>query len=217
MLQALYNLCTALVLFKLPFAMVGYTLPSANEGPHLNYDWGESVRLKHLYTSSKHGLISYFLQINDDGKVDGTTTRSCYSLLEIKSVGPGVLAIKGIQSSRYLCVEKDGKLHGSRTYSADDCSFKEDILPDGYTIYVSKKHGSVVNLSNHKQKRQRNRRTLPPFSQFLPLMDTIRVECMNCGEHCDDNLHDELETGLSMDPFESTSKKSFQSPSFHNR
>ncbi|GCC40316.1 hypothetical protein chiPu_0023983, partial [Chiloscyllium punctatum] len=34
-------------------------------------------------------------------------------LLEMRAVAPGVVAIKGYLSGRYLCMERDGRLLGS--------------------------------------------------------------------------------------------------------
>lgn len=121
-------------------------LPPPDAGPHLNYGWGEPVRLRHLYTASKHGLFSCFLRIGADGRVDAAGSQSpqseCWGcgwgwgsvgaagdtavpslslcvflclpagLLEIRAVAVRTVAIKGVQSSRYLCMDEAGRLHG---------------------------------------------------------------------------------------------------------
>lgn len=51
-------------------------LPPPDAGPHLNYGWGEPIRLRHLYTASKHGLFSCFLRIGADGRVDAAGSQS---------------------------------------------------------------------------------------------------------------------------------------------
>lgn len=58
-----------------PLALLGLataalSLPLPDAGPHVNYGWGEPIRLRHLYTGSKHGLVSCFLRIGGDGRVD---------------------------------------------------------------------------------------------------------------------------------------------------
>lgn len=52
------------------------SLPLPDAGPHVNYGWGEPIRLRHLYTASKHGLFSCFLRIGGDGRVDGAGSQS---------------------------------------------------------------------------------------------------------------------------------------------
>lgn len=64
----------ALALLSLAAAAVSVPLPDA--GPHVNYGWGEPIRLRHLYTASKHGLFSCFLRIGGDGRVDAAGSQS---------------------------------------------------------------------------------------------------------------------------------------------
>uniref|UniRef100_A0A8C3HCP5 Fibroblast growth factor n=2 Tax=Emydidae TaxID=8476 RepID=A0A8C3HCP5_CHRPI len=213
--------CTSLALLGLCFAMVVRSLPFSDAGPHVNYGWGEPIRLRHLYTASKHGLFSYFLRINSDGKVDGTSIQSPHSLLEIRAVAVRTVAIKGVHSSRYLCMEEDGKLHGLLRYSTEDCSFEEEIRPDGYNVYKSKKYGVSVSLSSAKQRQQFKGKDFLPLSHFLPMINTVPVESMDFVEYGDyshtfesDLFSSPLETD-SMDPFGITSKISpVKSPSF---
>ncbi|KAL8169738.1 UNVERIFIED_CONTAM: hypothetical protein K2H54_056380 [Gekko kuhli] len=79
MWQKLRKARTPLALVGLCFAMVARSLPLTDAGPHVNYGWGEPVRLRHLYTASRHGLFSLFLRINGDGRVDGTGTQSLHN------------------------------------------------------------------------------------------------------------------------------------------
>ncbi|NWI63386.1 FGF19 factor, partial [Todus mexicanus] len=88
------------------------SLPLPDAGPHVNYGWGEAIRLRHLYTGSKHGLLSAFLRIASDGRVDAAASQSPHSLLEIRAVAMRTVAIKGVRSSRYLCMDEAGRLHG---------------------------------------------------------------------------------------------------------
>ncbi len=48
------------------------SLPLPDSGPHLANDWGEAVRLRHLY-AARHGL---HLQINPDGEISGSYMQS---------------------------------------------------------------------------------------------------------------------------------------------
>uniref|UniRef100_A0A8D0H4L9 Fibroblast growth factor n=1 Tax=Sphenodon punctatus TaxID=8508 RepID=A0A8D0H4L9_SPHPU len=198
--------CASLALLGLCFATLASPLPFSDAGPHVNYGWGEPIRLRHLYTTSKHGLFSYFLRINGDGRVDGTSTQTSHSLLEIRAVAVRTVAIKGVHSSRYLCMEEAGRLHGLLRYSTEDCSFEEEIRPDGYNVYKSKKYGISVSLSSAKQRQQFKGKDFLPLSHFLPMINSVPVESTGFGEF-DDYSH--------MDPFGITSEVSpVKSPSF---
>ncbi|XP_010146133.1 PREDICTED: fibroblast growth factor 19, partial [Eurypyga helias] len=106
-------------------------------------------------------------------------------------------------------------------YSTDDCSFEEEIRPDGYNVYRSKKHGISVSLSSAKQRQQFKGKDFLPLSHFLPMINTVPVETTDFGEYGDYSQAFEpevysapLETD-SMDPFGITSKLSpVKSPSF---
>ncbi|NXE05848.1 FGF19 factor, partial [Lophotis ruficrista] len=212
-------------------------MPLPDAGPHVNYGWGEPIRLRHLYTASKHGLFSCFLRIGGDGRVDAAGSQSPQSLLEIRAVAMRTVAIKKKKNSRYLCMDEGGRLHGQKKkkntgsspppprsplrYSTEDCSFEEEIRPDGYNVYKSKKYGISVSLSSAKQRQQFKGKDFLPLSHFLPMINTVPVESTDFGEYGDYSQAFEpevysspLETD-SMDPFGITSKLSpVKSPSF---
>ncbi|XP_028915321.1 fibroblast growth factor 19 [Ornithorhynchus anatinus] len=211
------GLALALAGLGLLAASVG-CLPLSDAGPHVHYGWGEPIRLRHLYTAGKRGLFGSFLRIHPDGAVDASRTQTAYSLLEIKAVAVRTVAIKGVHSSRYLCMEEDGKLHGQIWYSAEDCAFEEEIRPDGYNVYKSKKYGVPVSLSSAKQRQQFKGRDFLPLSRFLPMINTVPVEPAEFGDYADyfesDIFSSPLETD-SMDPFRIAPKLSpVKSPSF---
>ncbi|MBN3308655.1 fibroblast growth factor 19 [Amia ocellicauda] len=217
------SVCITISVANLYLALVGHCLPLPDPGPHISNGWGKPVRFRHLYSAHRHGLLSYHLQINQDGRVDGTIAQSPYSLLEIRPVDTGFVVIKGVASSQYLCMEENGKLYGSHIYAKDDCSFIERILPDGYNVYESEKYKTAVSLSSAKQRLQAKDRGLPPLSQFLPMVSTIPVEPMD-GDMEDFGQASDQEQGAlspletdSMDPFGNLSRIFMQSPSFHIR
>ncbi|MBN3311476.1 FGF19 factor, partial [Atractosteus spatula] len=216
----LHRVCIAVSLTNLLFFVIGHGLPLPDSGPHYINGWGDPVRLRHLYTASRYGPLSYHLQIHEDGRVDGTISQNSKSLVEIRAVDTGFVAIKGVTSSRYLCMEDSGKLYGSHTYLKEDCSFIERILPDGYNIYISEKHKTVVSLSSAKQRLQAEDGGFPPLSQFLPMVSTIPTEPVGIDVE-DFGESTGLEQGLtetdSMNPFGSASTIYMQSPSFHKR
>uniref|UniRef100_G1NC40 Fibroblast growth factor n=1 Tax=Meleagris gallopavo TaxID=9103 RepID=G1NC40_MELGA len=142
-------------------------------------------------------------------------------ILEITAVDVGIVAIKGLFSGRYLAMNKRGRLYASLSYSIEDCSFEEEIRPDGYNVYKSKKYGISVSLSSAKQRQQFKGKDFLPLSHFLPMINTVPVEVTDFGEYGDYSQAFEpevysspLETD-SMDPFGITSKLSpVKSPSF---
>lgn len=69
----------ALVLAGLWLAAAGRPLAFSDAGPHVHYGWGESVRLRHLYTAGPQGLSSCFLRIHSDGAVDCAPVQSAHS------------------------------------------------------------------------------------------------------------------------------------------
>lgn len=108
-------------------------------------------------------------------------------------------------------------------YSTEDCSFEEEIRPDGYNVYRSKKHGISVSLSSAKQRQQFKGKDFLPLSHFLPMINTVPMESADFGEYGDysqafepEAFSSPLETD-SMDPFGIASKLSpVKSPSFQN-
>nr|XP_009934308.1 PREDICTED: fibroblast growth factor 19 [Opisthocomus hoazin] len=142
-------------------------------------------------------------------------------LLEISPVERGVVSIFGVRSGLFVAMNSKGKLYGSLRYSTEDCSFEEEIRPDGYNVYKSKKYGILVSLSSAKQRQQFKGKDFLPLSHFLPMINTMPVESTDFGEYGDYSQAFEpevysspLETD-SMDPFGITSKLSpVKSPSF---
>ncbi|XP_072322935.1 fibroblast growth factor 19 [Scyliorhinus torazame] len=200
---AVRRLCLALVL---PFARVAVARPSPDSGPHVNSGWDQTIRLMHLYT--RQGADSYHLQINGDGTVDGSGERSAHSLLEIRAVAPGVVAIKGYRSGRYLCMEREGRLLGSLSYNEADCSFKERLLSGTYNLYWSETYRAAVSLSNRRQRAHTRGRAFPPFSQFLPIRNTLPLRPLPADHSREapdlDSLPSSVIQTNSMDPLDFT-------------
>ncbi|KAB1251668.1 Fibroblast growth factor 19 [Camelus dromedarius] len=206
----------ALVLAGLWLAAAGRPLAFSDAGPHVHYGWGESVRLRHLYTSGPNGLFSCFLRIHSDGAVDCARGQSAHSLMEIRAVALRTVAIKGDRSVRYLCMDADGKMEGLTEYSAEDCAFEEEMRPDGYNVYWSKKHHLPVSLSSSRQRQLYKGKGFLPLSHFLPMLSSIPAEPEELQDHLEPNLFPlPLETD-SMDPFGIATKLGVvKSPSFH--
>uniref|UniRef100_A0A8C5Q5N6 Fibroblast growth factor n=1 Tax=Leptobrachium leishanense TaxID=445787 RepID=A0A8C5Q5N6_9ANUR len=178
MWRSMPQLLFSLFLMKFWLAQVVHTMPLSDAGPHVR-GWGEAIRIRHLYTARKHGQESYYLRINDDGRVEGERYQTAHSLLEIKAVAAGVVTFKGYHTSLYLCMGTDGKLYGTSDYSTEDCSFEEELLPDGYNMYKSAKHGMAISLSKDKQRQQYKGKGFLPLSHFLPVISWVPIEVSN--------------------------------------
>ncbi|EPY88592.1 hypothetical protein CB1_000164019 [Camelus ferus] len=106
---------------------------------------------------------------------------------------------------------------GERTeYSAEDCAFEEEMRPDGYNVYWSKKHHLPVSLSSSRQRQLYKGKGFLPLSHFLPMLSSIPAEPEELQDHLEPNLFPlPLETD-SMDPFGIATKLGVvKSPSFH--
>ncbi|KAI4561979.1 hypothetical protein MJG53_017033 [Ovis ammon polii x Ovis aries] len=237
----------ALVLAGLWLAAAGRPLAFSDAGPHVHYGWGESVRLRHLYTAGPQGLYSCFLRIHSDGAVDCAQVQSAHSLMEIRAVALSTVAIKGERSVLFLCMDADGKMQGlprwgpifvaalilsgspvrqrplcvavggqaQTQYSAEDCAFEEEIRPDGYNVYWSRKHHLPVSLSSSRQRQLFKSRGFLPLSHFLPMLSTIPAEPEDLQEPLKPDFFLPLKTD-SMDPFGLATKLgSVKSPSFY--
>ncbi|XP_066475228.1 fibroblast growth factor 19-like [Tiliqua scincoides] len=195
--------------------MVARSLPLIDAGPHVSHGWGEPIRLRHLYSKGR-----LYLSIFSDGRVGGSATQDLNSLLQITSVAVGTVAFKGVLSSRYLCMEDEGRLQGRLIYSAEDCSFEEEIRLGGYNAYKSKKYGVLVSLSSARQRQQVKGKDSHPLSHFLPIITTMPVESTDFGEYRDSGpsfesriFNSRLDND-SPDPLGFTSDIAVQSPSF---
>ncbi|XP_043909826.1 fibroblast growth factor 22 [Protopterus annectens] len=92
------------------------------------------VRRRRLYSATE-----YFLKIDKTGKVKGTQRKNCInSILEIRSVSVGVVAIKSVSTGYYLAMNKKGRLYGTKEYN-QNCKFKEKIEENRYNTYASLK------------------------------------------------------------------------------
>ncbi|XP_036918394.1 fibroblast growth factor 19 [Sturnira hondurensis] len=204
-----------LVLAGLWLASAGGPLALSDAGPHVHYGWGESIRLRHLYTSGPHGPSSCFLRIRADGAVDCARGQSALSLVEIRAVALRNVAIKGVQSLRYLCMGGDGRMLGLLQFSPEDCAFEEEIRPDGYNVYWSQKHRLPVSLSSARQRQLYKDRGFLPLSHFLPMLPRTPPQPEPAEDHREsDALSPPLETD-SMDPFGIANKlRLVESPSF---
>ncbi|XP_041649318.1 fibroblast growth factor 19 [Cheilinus undulatus] len=197
------------------FAVGVLCMPAPLQGTHVDHGWGQVVRLRHLY-AARHGL---HLVIGVDGQIHGSEDQTAYSLLEIRPVDTGRVVIRGVATDRFLCMEGDGRLYSSIAYSRENCTFREQILPDGYNVYVSEGHGVLLSLGNHRQRLQGRDRGVPALAQFLPRISTLEQAPPpgpGIPEEPGQSFYLQEEPMDSMDPFRKLSQI-IHSPSFHKR
>ncbi|XP_029001328.1 fibroblast growth factor 19 [Betta splendens] len=191
-------------------------MPLSEMGPHIDHGWDQVVRLRHLY-AARPGL---HLLISTDGQIHGSEAQTLHSLLEIRPVDSGCVVIRGVETERFLCIEGDGTLYSSPTYIKDDCTFKEQILSDGYNVYVSDKHKVLLSLGNHRQRLQGRDRGAPALAQFLPRISTLDKSFSPGLEVPEQAAQTAVEMEAEpMDIMDSFGKlsKIIHSPSFHKR
>ncbi|XP_035291519.1 fibroblast growth factor 10b [Anguilla anguilla] len=129
------------------------------------------VRWRKLFSFQK-----FFLRIDKNGKVNGTKSRDDpFSVLEIKSVAVGIVAIRGLTSNYYLAISKRGEVYGARDYGVD-CELKERIEENGYNTYASaawkngKKQMFVGLSAKGKPLRGKKTRRKHNATHFLPIV-----------------------------------------------
>ncbi|XP_075994307.1 fibroblast growth factor 19 [Genypterus blacodes] len=186
-------------------------LPLPDEGPNVSLGWTQVVRLRHLY-AARPGL---HLRIGGDGQIHGSEDQSPHSLLEIRPVDPGCVAIRGVEAARFLCMEADGRLYASPTFLSADCSFREQILADGYSVYASDTHGVLLSLGNPRQRQQGRDRGVSALARFLPRISTLDLGLSSGPEVPERPLHQQEPLDL-MDSF-GTLAQMIHSPSFTER
>ncbi|KAM3656816.1 fibroblast growth factor 22 [Ammospiza maritima maritima] len=129
------------------------------------------VRWRRLFSATR-----FFLRIDGGGGVEGTRWRERPgSIVEIRSVRVGVVAIRAVHTGFYLAMNKRGRLYGSKEFSPN-CKFTERIEENGYNTYASlrwRHRGRPMFLSlNSKGRPQRGGRTSRQHlsTHFLPML-----------------------------------------------
>ncbi|XP_015279954.1 PREDICTED: fibroblast growth factor 10 [Gekko japonicus] len=151
----------------------------ASAGRHVRsyYHLSGDVHWRKLYSYNK-----FFLRIEPNGKVSGTKSQDCPdSIMAIRSVETGVVAVKSINSNYYLAMNKNGKVYGSKVFN-NDCKLKERIEENGYNTYASyfwKNNGRqmfvALNGRGATKKGQKTRRK-NTTAHFLPMAVEPRID-----------------------------------------
>ncbi|XP_076836583.1 fibroblast growth factor 10a [Brachyhypopomus gauderio] len=128
------------------------------------------VRKRKLFSYQK-----FFLRIDKNGNVNGTKSKDDpFSILEIKSVDVGIVAIKGLDSNYYLAINKKGLVYGAKEFGTD-CKLIERIEENRYNTYASaewrhRKKPMFVGLNNSgKTIRAKKTHRKNTTTHFLPI------------------------------------------------
>ncbi|XP_037238438.1 fibroblast growth factor 22 [Falco rusticolus] len=129
------------------------------------------VRWRRLFSATR-----FFLRIDGGGGVEGTRWRERPgSILEIRSVRVGVVAIRAVHTGFYLAMNKQGRLYGSKEFNPN-CKFMERIEENGYNTYASLRwqhRGRPMFLSLSTKGRPRRggkTRRQHLSTHFLPML-----------------------------------------------
>ncbi|XP_064353650.1 fibroblast growth factor 22 isoform X7 [Dromaius novaehollandiae] len=128
------------------------------------------VRWRRLFSATR-----FFLCIDGGGGVEGTRWRERPgSIMEIRSVRVGVVAIRAVHTGFYLAMNRRGRLYGSEF--SPNCAFEERIEENGYNSYASlrwRRRGRPMFLSldsRGRPRRGRATRRQHLSTHFLPLL-----------------------------------------------
>ncbi|KAF7238867.1 Fibroblast growth factor 21 [Varanus komodoensis] len=179
------------IIFWAALAPTVLAFPMQDSNPLYQYDG--QVRLRHLYTADDQTHL--YLQITADGTVSGSRYQNPFSLMEIKAVKMGIVVLKAKTTSLFLCMKPTGQLYSAISYREEACNFRETVLQDGYNVYFSESYNLPISLSSRRNLSPDQ--PLPPFSQFLPLVNRIPLE----PEPVDYTFHRQTPDVESDDPF----------------
>ncbi|MBZ3889164.1 Fibroblast growth factor 4 [Sciurus carolinensis] len=123
-------------------------------------------RLRRLYCNVG---IGFHLQVLPDGRIGGVHADTSDSLLELSPVERGIVSIFGVASRFFVAMSSKGKLYGS-PFFADECKFRETLLPNNYNAYESHEHpGLFIALSKNGRAKKGNRVSpTMKVTHFLP-------------------------------------------------
>ncbi|XP_068611510.1 fibroblast growth factor 23 [Brachionichthys hirsutus] len=164
---------TALALLFAILQGVPLTEAAPNPSPLVGSNWGNPRRYVHLQTSTD--LSNFYLEIRLDGAVRKTTSRGSYSVILLKAESRERVAILGVKSNRYLCMDVAGNPFSSPVCLTDDCLFGHRLLENNRDVYYSSRTGILFNLEGSHQVFSAGQ-NLPQTSLFLPETNTVPLE-----------------------------------------
>ncbi|XP_036376392.1 fibroblast growth factor 23-like [Megalops cyprinoides] len=174
--------------------------PFPSPSPLLGSDFRSLRRYVYLQISSDTG--NFYLEITSNGQVKETPKQSSYSIVLLKAKLKDRLAILGVRSDRYLCLDAEGNAFGSIVFNEDSCLFHHRLLknhhhlylPDGSTLLLNMEapvkacmsghdlSASPVFLSErcavHKNRQRRRRRSKEVDSSDPLCLHNQRGKCL---------------------------------------
>ncbi|XP_028811072.1 fibroblast growth factor 23-like [Denticeps clupeoides] len=147
--------------------------PNPDSSPLLASNWGNQRRYVHLQTSSE--LSNFYLEISLHGHVRRSANRGSYSVVLLKAETRDRLAILGVKSNRFLCMDAEGKLYSSAVCNQEQCLFNHKLLENHRDVYYSAKTGMLVNLEGARQVYSAGQ-SPPQTSLFLSERNTVPLE-----------------------------------------
>ncbi|XP_060759577.1 fibroblast growth factor 23 [Neoarius graeffei] len=150
--------------------------------PLQSSSWGNPRRYVHLRTSTE--LNNFYLEISFTGHVRKTTHRGSYSVMLLKAESRDQIAIFGVKSSRFLCMDAHGNLFTSAVCHRDDCLFHHKLLENYRDVYYSTRSSILLDLDGVKQVYSGGR-NLPQTSLFLSEKSTVPLERLQHRERRD--------------------------------
>ncbi|KAM5249182.1 fibroblast growth factor 4 [Ctenodactylus gundi] len=123
-------------------------------------------RLRRLYCNVG---IGFHLQVLPDGRIGGVHADTGDSLLELSPAERGIVSIFGVTSRFFVAMSSKGKLYGS-PFFADECKFKEILLPNNYNAYESHAHPGMFIALSKNGRTKKGSRVSPTMkvTHFLP-------------------------------------------------
>uniref|UniRef100_A0A3B3U5N5 Fibroblast growth factor n=1 Tax=Poecilia latipinna TaxID=48699 RepID=A0A3B3U5N5_9TELE len=151
-----------------------------------------------FYVPESNPILAFRNQLREVRLYTGMyRTSVLFSVLQIKSVKPGHVVIKGQTSSMFLCMDDSGNLRGQTIYDEADCSFRELLLADGYTRFLNSQHGVPLSLASRNSPDRHS----VPFTRFLPLRNTLTVSEESTKTQRDFNLDSDDLFGMGQNIF----------------
>ncbi|XP_058273631.1 fibroblast growth factor 23 [Hemibagrus wyckioides] len=144
--------------------------------------WGNPRRYVHLRASTEFN--NFYLEISLTGHVRKTTHRGSYSVMLLKAESREQIAIFGVKSSRFLCMDAYGNLFTSAVCHRDDCLFHHKLLENHRDVYYSTRSGILLDLDGVKQVYTAGR-NLAQTSLFLSEKSTVPLERLQHRERRD--------------------------------
>ncbi|XP_062860985.1 fibroblast growth factor 23 [Trichomycterus rosablanca] len=154
----------------------------SHSSPLQTSNWGNPRRFVHLRTSTDFN--NFYLEINLNGQVRKTTHRGSYSVVLLKAESRDRIAILGVKSNRFLCMDAMGNLFTSTVCHSDDCLFHHKLLENHRDVYYSTRTGLLLDLDGVKQVYTAGR-SLPQSSLFMSERNSVPLERLQHRERRD--------------------------------